>query len=208
MPTVALSGPTQVQPGSTNTYSLTISGGQLSGGGLDVSVTDGFFTTIDSGTWIIDGEVLHRSTRGAAPNGDVTWFMNWTAPPNRTTVTLYGAGNSVNQAGGPNGDRANTDVLVVTVGSQTPGETSGEGFDPLLVTGIDAVSGDLALSYGTACEATSNNIYFYFFVVVGTRDPDEGSYGSSVAIDGAEQERGPWAGQTCGQDQDLSAGCN
>jgi hypothetical protein len=241
MPTVALSGPTQVQPGSTNTYSLTISGGQLSGGGLDVSVTDGFFTSIDSGTQVVDGEVLHRFTRGAAPNGDVTWFMNWTAPPNRTTVTLYGAGNSVNQAGGPNGDRANTDVLVVTVGSQTPGETSGEGFDPLLVTGFDPVTGDLALSYETACETTSNNIYFgpldqvatlgfsgdvcgigvsgsytsfnpgsgsYFFVVVGTRDPDEGSYGSSVAIGGAEQERGPWAGQTCGQEQDLSAGCN
>jgi len=240
-PTVTLSGPTQVQPGSTNTYSLIVSGGQLSGGGLDVSVTDGILTTIDSGTWISNGEVVHRFPRDAAPNGEVTWFMNWTAPPVRTTVTLYGVGNSVNQAAGANGDRANSDVLVVTVGSQTPGETSGEGFDPLLVTDFDPVTGDLALSYDSACETTSNNIYFgpleqvatpgwsgevcnigvggsytsfnpgsgsYFFVVVGTRDAVEGSYGSSVEIGGVEQERGPWAGHTCGQDQDLSASCN
>jgi hypothetical protein len=46
----------------------------------------------------------------------------------------------------------------------------------------------------------------YFFIVVGTRDADEGSYGTRT--DGPEQERGPWGGNGCGQLQDLSSSCD
>ena len=240
-PTVTLSGPTLVQPGSTHTYSLTISGGQEIGGGLDVSVTDGFFTDVDSGTYIRNGEIVHRSPRSVDLDGNVSWFLNWTAPPDHTTVALYGAGNSVNLQSGINGDSTGTDVLTVTVGTLTPGETSGEALAPLRVTGFNALTGDLALSYAPGCETTSTNIYYgpldqvptlgwtgdvcnigvsgvyggfnpgpdsYFFIVVGTRNAAEGSYGRSLAADASEQERGPWESQSCGQVQDLSSSCN
>jgi hypothetical protein len=152
IPTVTLDGPTLVQPGSTHTYSLTIAGGQEIAGGLDVSATDGFLSAIDSGTYILGGEIVHRSPRAADPDGTVTWFLNWTAPPTRSTATLYAAGNSVNNHAGANGDAAGTDVLTVTVGTATPGETSGELLDPLRVTGFDALTEELTLSYAPACE--------------------------------------------------------
>ena len=40
VPIVSLTGPAVVTPGSTNVYTLTISGGQQAAGGLDVSSAD------------------------------------------------------------------------------------------------------------------------------------------------------------------------
>jgi hypothetical protein len=48
----------------------------------------------------------------------------------------------------------------------------------------------------------------YFFVVVGTRDADEGSYGRSLLPDGSVVERPPMMGSACGQQQTLAATCD
>ena len=47
-PTVTLSGPTTVSPGSLTTYTLTLTGGQQTTGGLGVSVTRGELAAIDT----------------------------------------------------------------------------------------------------------------------------------------------------------------
>jgi hypothetical protein len=47
----------------------------------------------------------------------------------------------------------------------------------------------------------------YFFVVVGTRGSDEGSYGTSFLPGGSTPERPPFETNTCGQDQTLDAAC-
>jgi len=48
----------------------------------------------------------------------------------------------------------------------------------------------------------------YFFVVVGNQSADEGSYGRSRLIDGSEPQRAPYAGNSCGQTQDLTSSCD
>jgi len=157
-PAVQLSGPTVVAPGTVHTYSLTISGGQEIAGGLDVSVTDGLLSAIDPGTYIRNGEIAHDSPRNAV-GGEVTFTFDWIAPEMAGTTTMYGAGNSVNLANGNNGDAPNQDQLTITVAAVTPGETSGTGASPLLVTGIDRATGEISISFDSGCAATDNAIY-------------------------------------------------
>lgn len=243
VPTVVMTGPTFVEPGSTNTYTLTVGGGQERAGGLDVSVTAGNLVVIDPGTYLLDGEITQVSPRPVdIITNEAVWSFNWTAPPTPGTVTMYGAGNSVNLAQAFNGDEANTDVLTIAVGGgSTPGESSGPILNPLLVTGFDTISGDLSIQYDAACETTDTNIYYgpldqvsglnwsgevcgigtggsysgfnpgsgsYFFVVVGNKGADEGSYGRSLSSGGSEQERDAFFGNICGQAQDLSNSCD
>jgi hypothetical protein len=161
-PSVTLSGPTLVQPGETNIYTLTVGGGQEVAGGLDVSASEGVLAIADLGTYLLGGEVVHNTPRMVnAETFEATWSFRWTAPLTAGEATLYAAGNSVNLMAGSNGDAANTDALTITVGGNaTPGEVSGPGRAPLLVTGYDRTTGNLSVSYNPACGTTDNNIYF------------------------------------------------
>jgi len=244
-PIVTLTGPTTVDAGSTQTYTLQILGGQNVAGGLDVSATDGVLTVREPGTQLVGAELTHTTPRGALSCGIfscVTWTFNWTAPLTPGTSTIYGAGNSVDLVTGTGGDAASNDVLTINVSGQTrgPGEVSGPAGDPLLVTGFDALTGDLTITYGAACETTDNSIYFgpldqvasvgwsneqcnigntgsfdlfapgpdsYFFVVVGNKGVDEGSYGQDLALDGSQTERPPFAANLCGKVQNLANTC-
>ena len=116
---VTLSGPTLVEPGSTNTYTLTISGGQEVAGGLDVSAAGGTLSVTDPETQVLDGEIVHTVPRPVDGNLEAVWSFNWTAPMAPGSTTLYGAGNSVNLAQGTNGDNASSDTLEITVSSGT-----------------------------------------------------------------------------------------
>jgi hypothetical protein len=169
-PTVTLSGPTVVEPGSTHTYTLHIEGGQERAGGLDVSASAGTLSVVDAGTQLLEGEIIHSVPQPVNPvTFDSLWSFNWTAPLTAGSATLYGAGNSVNLFQGPGGDAAQTDVLVITVATPgTPGETSGPAGSPLRVADVDVVSGDLTLEYATACETTDNNIYYGALAQVST----------------------------------------
>lgn len=162
VPTVTISGPTEVQPQSTHTYTLTIGGGQQVAGGLDVAAEAGALSVADPGTHLQGGEITHDSPRIIDVNLEVVFSFNWTAPPEAGVYTLYGAGNSVNFNGSPSGDHPAADTLQVSVtqAEPTPGEASGALLAPLLVTDFDPLTGGLALSYDAACSTTSNNIYF------------------------------------------------
>lgn len=84
-PTVVISGPTSVASGSTNSYTLTVSGG--GNGGLDVAASGGTFTA-GSGTQVRNGEITHSSA-----SSNHSWTFSWTAPTvtSNTTETVYGA---------------------------------------------------------------------------------------------------------------------
>jgi len=116
-PTVRLTGPAYVLHDATARYTLTISGGQKVAGGLDVAIDDnsGSLTASDTGTHLDNGEVTHDAPRNADTNGDVTFFVDYTAPSTALSLTMYGAGNSVNLNGNNSGDNARAKQISITV---------------------------------------------------------------------------------------------
>jgi len=162
IPTVTLGGPTSLAPGATGSFTLTITNLGISqrAGGLDVSADGGSFVRTDAGTRVEAGEIVHNSPRTQA-GGQVVFSFDWVAPVNPGSYTIYGAGNAVNLAQATNGDAAGTDTLGVDVAAAaTPGETSSNVLQPLLVTAYDKVTGDLTLSYQAACDSPSHNVYY------------------------------------------------
>src|SRR5436309_425818 len=115
IPTVSLSGPLSVVPGATNTYVLTISGGQSLFGALDVSATAGTLAVFESGTKLLNGEVTHTGPK-AVKAGTVSFSFKWTAPSTAGTASLYGAGLSTNGSG-TGGDEVSLKSLAVSVQS-------------------------------------------------------------------------------------------
>lgn len=122
--------------------------------------------------------------------------------------------------------------------AQTPGEVSGQGLAPLLVTSLDTTINQIGISFGVTCESTENieygaledlPSYTYaghacdigsgpngtwtypdtpanlFFLVVGTDEVVEGSYG----VDSLGAERPPDETSTvCPLPQDLTNRCD
>lgn len=113
-PMVALSGPSMVVPGSTNSYTLSITGGQQIAGGLDVAADAGTLIATDPGTRLQSGEITHNAPRHVDANGSVIFTFDWRAPESGQVV-LFAAGNSVNQNGINSGDNAATATLTVVV---------------------------------------------------------------------------------------------
>jgi hypothetical protein len=116
-PTVTITGPTSVNSGATNTYTLTITGGQQAGGGLDVSASTGTFAIIDTMTKLLGSDVVHNTPKSADATGAVRWTFNWTAPTvtANTTATIYGAGLSADLDGSTSGDASSNATLPITV---------------------------------------------------------------------------------------------
>jgi hypothetical protein len=86
--TATLSGPTSVTSGSTNTYTMTISGSGARGG-LDVASSAGTFATAQADTRLLNGELVHSTTSSTK-----TWTFKWIAPTvtANTSATIYAAG--------------------------------------------------------------------------------------------------------------------
>jgi predicted outer membrane repeat protein len=242
VPLVTLAGPTVVDPGTVNSYVLTIRGGQQVAGGLDVSVTGGSLIATDPLTQILNSELAHTMPKNADSSGSVSWGFRWQAPATAGSATRYGAGNSVNNAQGSNGDNAAAAVLDIMVGAvaSSPGETSSDVLAPLIVTSRDPVTGVMDLGFESSCEVTDNNIYYgpfalvstlgysgesclvgsgpaypgfdpgsgsFFFLVVGNKATDEGSYGLD-RVSGVQSERPEYPGNGCGVSQTLSDRCD
>ena len=118
-PTVTLTGPTSVAPGSTNMYTLTISGGQRNSGALDVSVTSGTLASIaGQGTKLQSGQIVHTARKAVDAAGNVSFNFNWTAPASGS-ATIYGAGLSANGDGTESGDGTTNATRVVTIAAPT-----------------------------------------------------------------------------------------
>ena len=135
---------------------------------------------------------------------------------------------------------ARTDRISVAAAA-TPGESSGAGLSDLIVSAVDQTTEEMSIEYGTACETTSNNVYYgrldqvashaysgeecnigtggsysgfnpgagdsFFFLVVGTKGADEGSYGKDNQS-GTQNERPDFAANLCGQLQTLADRCD
>jgi len=117
-PTVTLtadSGTVMVSPGSTTSYTLTMTGGPAVVAGLDVAATAG--TIIDtnaSGTRILNGELTMNSPNSVS-SGTKTWTFNYMASTSPGTYTIYAAVLSGNGNGGTSGDGTGTANLQITV---------------------------------------------------------------------------------------------
>ncbi len=158
-PSVLLSGPTTVAPGSTADYTLTIFGTPpQTHGGFNVSANGGTLSTggpFAAGTQTISGlaglgEITHTTPKQGDVMDIIEFSFKWTAPPTFLgTVTLRGWGNNVNADHTQFGDAAALSTLDIgsTAPSPTPTATPTPGpdpcvdiapLDPPLVTGADA----------------------------------------------------------------------
>lgn len=123
-PTVVIDAPASVAPGQTALLTLTISGGQEAGGGFNISATNGQLANLAGAT---DTQIVFESDTGMDEathtmpkvvdnNGEVSFQIEWTAPTSPGTVTIYGAGNSVNLNGSGSGDAAASATTDIEVG--------------------------------------------------------------------------------------------
>lgn len=112
---IADSGSTTVTPGSTTSYTLTMTGGPAVNAGLDVAASAGtLIDTNPSGTRILNGE-LTMSAPHPVSGGTISWIFDWQAPAAEGTYTFYAAVLSGNGTGGTSGDGTGTTSLEITV---------------------------------------------------------------------------------------------
>ncbi len=119
-PTVSLTGPATVQPGTISTFIFTISGGQQNSGGLDVSADGGTLINTLASTRLQTGEIIHNQRATAAGDGTVSWSFDWQAPTVPGAYTIYSAGLSANADSNTTLDGVATNSYVVTVSSGAP----------------------------------------------------------------------------------------
>ncbi|MEZ4712332.1 MAG: choice-of-anchor V domain-containing protein [Caldilineaceae bacterium] len=122
VPTVTISGPASVAAGSTNLYTLLISGGPAQTGGLNVSVSNqrGVLTPAGADTQTLLGELTHSAPKAFSGN-QLAFQFTWTAPTYNDTVTFYGAGNSSDNQQSLTGDG----IGVTTFNVQVTGGSGG-----------------------------------------------------------------------------------
>ena len=125
-------------------------------------------------------------------------------------------------------------VCTAASAATSPGESSAPPLAPLRVESFDKATGELRLSYQSACGATDDTIHYgplsqvstlawsgndcsaddgfnpgsgsYFFIVAGNDGAKEGSYGRS-RFGSALVERAPHVANGCGLTQDLANAC-
>ena len=114
-PSISVTGPTEVQPGTINTFTLTITGGQANSGGLNVSADAGTLINTFANTKLQSGEITHTQRATAAGDGSVSWDFDWQAPTTLGSYTIYSTGLSANADNGPGGDNVATMTHAVTV---------------------------------------------------------------------------------------------
>lgn len=91
---VTVSGNKNLKPGATAEYTVTISGGPLKAGGVNVAVSDGILKA-GKGMKQDDDELVHSAPK-PAEGGKVLFTFSYTAPSSEGKVTLYASGNSAN----------------------------------------------------------------------------------------------------------------
>ncbi|MBW2393567.1 MAG: PQQ-dependent sugar dehydrogenase [Deltaproteobacteria bacterium] len=120
-PIVTLSGPQAVLGDETNTYIVTIAGGQAQACGFDAAASSGELFVIEAGTRLFVGEVTHDGPRLVDGGGVCTYTFDWTSPVAAGIETLYVSGNSVSLDQTVAGDASATVALSITVDGALPG---------------------------------------------------------------------------------------
>ncbi|MBI3563062.1 MAG: c-type cytochrome [Gammaproteobacteria bacterium] len=119
-PSINLSGPTVVRPGTINNYTLTISGGQQNSGGLNISASSGTLISTLANTKLQVGELTHTARATAAVDGTVTWNFSWQSPASLGSYVIYSAGLSTNANSSTTGDGVANIATAVTVSNTAP----------------------------------------------------------------------------------------
>lgn len=129
---VTISGPDTVLIGSTNTYTVAITGGPLVRAGTNIATSSGTLDIVlGSGLRKVGNELTH-STPKAPVNNAVSFEFTFTAPTTAGSVTLYANGNSVNFNGNSAGDQWNfapNKTIVVSTTSSAPTQSRPVGFE-------------------------------------------------------------------------------
>ncbi len=102
---VVISGPDNLTINETADFTVTITGGPLVAGGTNIAASSGILTPMD-GLRNANNELTHSSPKTSS-SGSVVFNFTYTAPNSAGEVTLYAAGNSVNQNGDNTGDAWN-----------------------------------------------------------------------------------------------------
>ncbi|HVN85364.1 MAG TPA: choice-of-anchor V domain-containing protein [Candidatus Binatia bacterium] len=126
-PSVRFEGPSTVTTGSTTTLRFVVHSNASTrqrAAGLDVSVSSGQLATIAGQREQLSAkEITHTSPKTIDGNDEAAWDFNFIAPASPADVTLYGAGNSVNQNGSTSGDNAKSTRFAVSVIAAGPSST-------------------------------------------------------------------------------------
>jgi len=91
---VVIAGPSNLLPGATGDYTVTISGGSGTGVGVDIACSAGALTNSDSNLKILNSELTHTSAK-AFSSGRYIFSFKYTAPNTAGPTTLYATGCSV-----------------------------------------------------------------------------------------------------------------
>jgi len=113
-PTATFTGPTSVEAGSTNTFNLSMSGGQNNLGGFNVSATGGSLASNPPGTGVESNELKHLQVFNVG-SGIIEWTFEFTAPASPGNATLYAAVVSANGNSQMTGDAATAVSLTIEV---------------------------------------------------------------------------------------------
>jgi hypothetical protein len=124
-PSVFLMGPQMLFTGQSGTYTLEVQGGAGVRAGFNAAASGNATFTAGTGTRVLNGEVT-QSSLGLFSGSTASFSFTMTAPMTAGMMTLYAAGNSVNDNQSDNGDfaaSATMDIMVV----QAPVVDAGSG---------------------------------------------------------------------------------
>ncbi|TAK62236.1 MAG: T9SS type A sorting domain-containing protein [Bacteroidetes bacterium] len=178
---VYVTGPETVIVGSSNVYTVTMSGGPAIEGGFNVAVNAGAVYPNDTTSQLMENSLMQFELTQTQPklfsSGSVSWEFIYQAPLVAGNDTIYSVGNSVNDDGSPAGDEFNfgADFYVTII------DTSAQTYEYVYDNGWNLVSLPLTVSdpRTTTLFATAISNAFKFTMQSGYLNADtiEAGYG-------------------------------
>lgn len=103
--TVVIDGPSELKPGETADYTVTVSGGPMKTGGTNIAVSSGVLVE-GEGLKYKGGELTHTMPQ-AFKDGKIVFKFKYTAPETGGEITIFANGNSTNNDESKKGDAWN-----------------------------------------------------------------------------------------------------
>jgi len=166
---VTISGADSLTPNMQSTYTVTITGGPLVAGGIDIAASSGALAIVTSDLQLSGSELTHTAPK-LASSGAVTFQFKYTAPATLGTQTLYATGLSAdNNTKSSNDLYNNAPSKTITIVASLPVE----------LTSFTAavINNSVKLNWETATEL--NNSGFDI-----ERSPDGNSFQKIVFVKG------------------------
>jgi hypothetical protein len=180
IPSIAIVGPTMVEPGTQVTYQVVVTrmaesqlgaGFNFAASGGDVSAGDDPGVRRAENREMRRFELTHTGPRENDANGEAAWPVIWLTPNTPGDYTLFAAGNSVNLDNMSTGDASNFTVLMVHVGGAAPtptvtpgtgcqGDCNGDGMVAIneLINGVNIALGSAAVSTCASVDANGDGM--------------------------------------------------